>query len=127
MTDDECIRVAAAGDVHVDEGNRDALARDFAALDEQADLVLIAGDLTTHGEPEQAELFLTCSRETSVPVVAVLGNHDWHAGRHDEFVAVLREGGVEVLEGSSAASQARSCPTSASRCCAPSTRRRARR
>jgi Icc-related predicted phosphoesterase len=101
MTDDECIRVAAAGDVHVDEANRDALARDFAALDDQADLVLIAGDLTTHGEPEQAELFLTCRRETPLPVVAVLGNHDWHAGRHDEFVAILREGGVEVLEGAS--------------------------
>jgi Icc-related predicted phosphoesterase len=59
----------------------------------------MAGDLTTHGEPEQAEMFVACRRESSLPVVAVLGNHDWHAGRHDEFVAVLRAGDVDVLEG----------------------------
>src|SRR4051812_31016152 len=55
--------------------------------------------MTTHGEPEQAELFVRCRRETDLPVVAVLGNHDWHANRHDEFVATLAEGAVEVLEG----------------------------
>jgi len=95
------VRVAAAGDIHVERHNRDEVARSFAALDSQADIVLIAGDMTTHGEPEQAELFVSCRRETELPVVAVLGNHDWHANRHDEFVAVLREGGVVVLEGAS--------------------------
>jgi uncharacterized protein len=94
------VRVAAAGDIHVEPHNRDAVAASFAAVGERADVVLIAGDMTTHGEPGQAELFLSCRRETDLPVVAVLGNHDWHApGCHDEFVAALREGGVDVLEG----------------------------
>src|SRR3954471_24018586 len=99
MSEGPCVRVAAAGDVHVDRHNRDAVAASFAALNGQADVVLIAGDLTTHGEPEQGELFVSCRRETELPVVAVLGNHDWHVNRHDELVAALRDGDVEVLEG----------------------------
>jgi Icc-related predicted phosphoesterase len=101
MSEGPCVRVAAAGDIHVDDHNRDDVARAFAALDGTVDLVLIAGDLTTHGEPEQGELFVACRRETDLPVVAVLGNHDWHANRHDELVAVLREGDITVLEGDS--------------------------
>jgi uncharacterized protein len=101
MSEGPCVRVAAAGDIHVDRHNRDAVAASFAALNGQADVVLIAGDLTTHGEPEQGELFVTCRRETDLPVVVVLGNHDWHANRHDELVSVLRDGGIDVLEGAS--------------------------
>ena len=112
-----------------------------------ADLVLLAGDLTTHGEPEQAaRARRRVPRRSTLPVFAVLGNHDYHANRSDEVIAVLEEAGVMVLaarlavprsagsrsassapRGSSAASRAPSCRTSASRCCARSTpRRRAR-
>src|SRR5947209_6972059 len=101
VSEGPCVRIAAAGDIHVDRHNRDAVAAAFAALDDAVDLVLIAGDLTTHGEPEQGELFVTCRHETDLPVIAVLGNHDWHVNRHDELVAVLREGDIEVLEGTS--------------------------
>jgi Icc-related predicted phosphoesterase len=101
VSEGPCVRIAAAGDIHVDQHNRDDVARAFGALDGSADMVLIAGDMTTHGEPEQAELFVECRRETGLPVIAVLGNHDWHADRRDEFVGVLREGGVEVLQGTS--------------------------
>jgi len=102
VTEGPCVRVAAAGDIHVEDHNAEQVAASFAAVRDQADLVLIAGDMTTHGEPEQAELFVRCRREAGdTPVVAVLGNHDWHANRHDEFVAVLREGDVTVLEGQS--------------------------
>ena len=99
MSEGPCVRVAAAGDIHVDEHNRDDVARAFASLNGKADLVVVAGDMTTHGEPEQGELFARCRAETDLPVVAVLGNHDWHANRHDEFVAALRAGSIEVLEG----------------------------
>jgi Icc-related predicted phosphoesterase len=99
VSEGPCVRVAAAGDIHVEDHNRDDVARSFAQVGERADVVLIAGDMTTHGEPEQAEMFVACRRETDLPVVAVLGNHDWHANRHDEFVAALREGDVTVLEG----------------------------
>jgi Icc-related predicted phosphoesterase len=60
--------------------------------------VLVAGDLTTHGEPEQAELLAEACRQLSMPVVAVLGNHDCHADRVDEVRAALEAAGVIVLE-----------------------------
>lgn len=92
------LRVAAAGDVHADASRRADLEAAFARLDGQADLVLLAGDLTTHGEPEQVAVVARASRLTDVPVVTVLGNHDWHADRTDELVAVLEEAGVIVLQ-----------------------------
>jgi Icc-related predicted phosphoesterase len=96
--EDRRIRVAAAGDVHADEGRREDLRRSFAGLDACADLMLLAGDLTTHGEPEQAAVVAEAAGETDVPVLAVLGNHDHHAGRCTEVRAVLEEGGVTVLD-----------------------------
>src|SRR2546423_619450 len=60
-----------------------------------------AGARPAHGEPERAEVFASGGGEPALRVVAVRGNHDGHANRHDEFVAALREGDVEVLEGAS--------------------------
>ena len=53
-------------------------------------MILLAGDLTTHGEPEQAQIVADAVRDLGVPVLTVLGNHDWHVNRADEFAAVLR-------------------------------------
>ena len=92
------MRVAAAGDIHVDRHNRDELARAFAALNGHADVVLIAGDLTTHGEPEQAQVLADTCRALTVPVVAVLGNHDLHSGHGDEVAAILKSAGVQLLD-----------------------------
>ena len=92
------IRVAAAGDVHCDELGRERARKAFAHVASEADLVLLAGDLTTHGEPEEAAVLADACRELSVPVVAVLGNHDLHADRDAEVVAVLRQAGITVLE-----------------------------
>ena len=92
------LRVAAAGDVHCSEDNREAVAIAFDAIDDQVDVVLLAGDLTTHGEPEQAAVLADACRGMETPVVAVLGNHDLHANRADELVEVLRDAGIEVLE-----------------------------
>jgi Icc-related predicted phosphoesterase len=92
------IRIAAAADVHADEPHRAHLQSAFAALDGGADLVLLAGDLTTHGEPQQAAVLGDACRAVDVPVVAVLGNHDHHVGRSDEVAAVLRDAGIVVLD-----------------------------
>jgi Icc-related predicted phosphoesterase len=97
----ECrIRIAAAGDIHFGErpNDRERAAAAFGALAERADLVLLAGDLTTHGEPEQAAIVAEAAGELGVPVVTVLGNHDWHANRADEVRAVLEEAGIVVLD-----------------------------
>src|ERR1051326_3307340 len=92
------IRVAAAGDVHAEQANRDALASAFQAVDGAVDLVLLAGDLTTYGEPEQAALLAEVCRPLEVPVYAVLGNHDWHCNQVPEIVALLSGAGVRVLD-----------------------------
>jgi Icc-related predicted phosphoesterase len=96
---EECrIRIAAAGDIHLGRpAEAERLAEAFGALGE-IDLVLLAGDLSTHGEPVQAQYLADAVRNVEAPVLAVLGNHDWHANRRDEYVAVLQEGGVDVLE-----------------------------
>jgi uncharacterized protein len=74
------------------------VARAFAELEAKADLVLLAGDLTTYGEPEEAQVLAEATRGLSIPVVAVLGNHDWHAGRSEQVAETLREAGIQVLE-----------------------------
>ena len=91
------IRIAAAGDIHCHKGNREHVLAAFAAL-EDIDLVLLAGDLTTHGEPEQAMILVDACRDLGVPVFAVLGNHDWHAARAGELTALLQQAGISVLD-----------------------------
>src|SRR3954447_25219354 len=98
---DECrIRIAAAGDVHYGEraDDRARAAAAFGALEDRVDAILLAGDLTTHGEPEQARIVADAVRDVGVPVLTVLGNHDWHANRADELTAVLQDAGVIVLD-----------------------------
>jgi Icc-related predicted phosphoesterase len=101
------VRVAAAGDVHADESRRAELAKAFDDVAGQTDLILLAGDLTTHGRPEEAAVLADSCRGLDVPVFAVLGNHDWHADRQDEIRQVLADGGVTVLERSAATCESR--------------------
>jgi Icc-related predicted phosphoesterase len=92
------VRVAAVGDVHLDE---DVLGRYRPALEhlpEKADILLIAGDLTRHGTPEEARCVAVEFGGLSVPVVAVLGNHDYHRDRADEVTKILEDVGITVLE-----------------------------
>jgi Icc-related predicted phosphoesterase len=97
---EECrIRIAAAGDVHYGrDGDRERAREAFAGLAGRVDVVLLAGDLTTHGEPEQAAILAEAASEVDVPVLTVLGNHDWHSNRRDEVAAVLEEAGIAVLD-----------------------------
>jgi uncharacterized protein len=91
------IRVAAAGDIHCSPETKDRLAAAFARVDRDVDLFLLAGDLTTLGEPNQAEALADICASLTARVVAVLGNHDWHANRIDEVLAALARGGITVL------------------------------
>jgi len=72
--------------------------RAFDNVVDEADVVLLAGDLTTTGEPEQAAVLADACRGLPIPVFAVLGNHDHHAGRAPDIRALLEEAGVHVLE-----------------------------
>ncbi|HET8528234.1 MAG TPA: metallophosphoesterase [Gaiellaceae bacterium] len=92
------IRIAAAGDVHASEATCDRVLRAFENVADEADVVLLAGDLTTTGEPEQAAVLAEACRALPIPVFTVLGNHDYHAGREHDIRALLEEAGVHVLE-----------------------------
>jgi Icc-related predicted phosphoesterase len=98
MNGKHCLRIAAAGDVHCSEDREDEITRAVAELSGAADFVLFAGDLTTHGEPAQAAVLARACSQLEIPVLAVLGNHDWHANRAAELIAVLSEGGIRVLD-----------------------------
>jgi Icc-related predicted phosphoesterase len=92
------IRIAAAGDIHASEATRERVEHAFATVAEQADVILLAGDLTTTGEPEQAQVLADACRGLEIPVFAVLGNHDFHAGRADDVHAIVEEANVHVLD-----------------------------
>jgi Icc-related predicted phosphoesterase len=95
------IRIAAVGDVHID---RDVVGRFRPALEElpeRADVLLLAGDLTRHGTESEARCVATEFGGLGVPVVAVLGNHDYHCDEVPQVVTVLEDVGITVLEGNS--------------------------
>jgi uncharacterized protein len=98
MTGERSVRIAAAGDLHVDESRREAAATAIAAMARDGDVVLLAGDLTTHGEPEQAAVLADACRGVDTPIIAVLGNHDLHVDRGAEVNGVLRDAGIVVLD-----------------------------
>jgi Icc-related predicted phosphoesterase len=97
-----CVRIAAAGDVHCRPAQREATRKAFAKLAGKADLLLLAGDLTNHGRPEEAKVLADACARIEMPVFAVLGNHDHHCGCAGEVAEVLEEAGVRVLERESA-------------------------
>jgi Icc-related predicted phosphoesterase len=93
------IRVAAVGDVHFASDVAGTLRPQLAKVHEEADVLLLAGDLTRLGLPEEAEVLAAELEVVQVPMVAVLGNHDLHSDREKEVVDVLADAGVQVLEG----------------------------
>ncbi|MGI5215055.1 metallophosphoesterase family protein [Plantactinospora sp. CA-290183] len=93
------IRIAAVGDVHLDQ---DVVGRFRPALEElpdTADVLLLAGDLTRHGTESEARCVATEFGNLGVPVVAVLGNHDHHCNEVPQVIRVLEGAGILVLEG----------------------------
>jgi uncharacterized protein len=92
------IRVAAAGDIHAGTTDGDRVGEAFRRIEEQADLVLLAGDLTQHGQVDEIAVVADACRDLEMPVVAVLGNHDWHSDRTLDLARALAEAGVVVLE-----------------------------
>jgi Icc-related predicted phosphoesterase len=92
------VRVAAAADIHASAVSADRVERAFADLRGDADVVLLAGDLTTSGEPEQAEVVAAACRHLDMPIFAVLGNHDHHAERIGELREVLEGADIRLLD-----------------------------
>ncbi len=92
-------RIAAIGDIHSGDRPRPNIVQRLIELDERADILLLCGDLTRYGRASQAETLLAELSGVSIPVVAVLGNHDYHHGEEGEIAHRLHSGGLAVLDG----------------------------
>jgi Icc-related predicted phosphoesterase len=95
------IRLAAVGDLHCTKASAGELRSMFAHASEAADILLLCGDLTDYGTPEEAHVLAEELHLTRIPMVAVLGNHDFESGRQDEVCKILSDAGVRVLDGES--------------------------
>jgi Icc-related predicted phosphoesterase len=95
------IRIAATADVHLGRDSAGSLRPHLEDIDQHADMLLIAGDLTTCGHPDEARVLAAELAGLPVPAVAVLGNHDHHAGAEEELRSIVEDAGVTVLEGES--------------------------
>jgi Icc-related predicted phosphoesterase len=95
------IRLAAVGDLHFSDDLEGRLRPHLEAAVGQVDVLLLAGDLTYRGLPREARALARELQDLPFPVVAVLGNHDYHHGREAEIAAILSSSGIHVLEGAS--------------------------
>lgn len=93
------LRIAAIADLHIAEDSGNRLRPHWRELHRVADALLLGGDLTNHGNERQAEILARELEVVDIPVVAVLGNHDYHAGQHTLVRQLLEKAGVTVLEG----------------------------
>jgi Icc-related predicted phosphoesterase len=98
----DTVRVAAVGDIHLGgKGFDPPLQILFGQVAEQADVLALCGDLTDRGDPEEAKLMAKALASVGVPVVAVLGNHDYESGKEREVGKILSDSGIYVLDGES--------------------------
>ncbi|MFN7103110.1 MAG: metallophosphoesterase [Pseudorhizobium sp.] len=87
------------GDLHVKETGTESFKDLFTEISQAADILVLAGDLTDLGKPKEAELLAADLRACTIPVVAVLGNHDYECGHVEEVRAIFRDAGIQLLEG----------------------------
>ena len=97
------VRIGAVGDLHYGRGTHDVLKPVLQAIEEASpDVLLLVGDLTDYGSPDAARgLTRELVAGITIPMLAVLGNHDCESGETDTVRGVLREGGITVLDGDS--------------------------
>jgi Icc-related predicted phosphoesterase len=93
----EKIRLAAIGDLHVTEDSDHRYRDLFAEISEAADVLALCGDLTNFGKAREAEVLAEDLRTCTIPVVGVLGNHDYECGQPEEVARILHGAGMTVL------------------------------
>src|SRR5256714_4269988 len=94
------MRIAATADLHFSPQSYDRIREPLARVRDEADVLVIAGDLTNYGKPEEMESLLNALVRLRIPIVAVLGNHDYESGRSEELMRMMTAEGIKVLDGS---------------------------
>lgn len=95
------MRIAATADLHFTPQSYDAIREPMSRLKDEADVLIIAGDLTNFGKPEEMTSMLAALTRLRLPIVTVLGNHDYESGQHEELMKMMTAEGIKVLDGSS--------------------------
>jgi Icc-related predicted phosphoesterase len=96
------MRIAAAGDLHCTKENKGRFQPVLTQIRDRADVVVLCGDLTDFGLPEEAEILAQELRQNlSTPILAVLGNHDYESGRAEEVRRIFSGAGIKILDGES--------------------------
>ena len=95
---DGTMRIAAIGDLHVTEAHVAPYRDVFAEISRAADVLVLCGDLTNFGKTTEAEILAEDIRTCDIPVLGVLGNHDFESGQPEEVARILHEGGMTVLD-----------------------------
>jgi Icc-related predicted phosphoesterase len=94
------VRVAALGDLHVAKSSQGIFQPLFSQISNSADVLALCGDFTDYGAPEEARILAReLTNAVKIPIVAVLGNHDFQSGKEAEIAEILRGSGVIVLDG----------------------------
>ncbi|HZQ92193.1 MAG TPA: metallophosphoesterase [Terriglobales bacterium] len=94
------MRIAATADLHYSPQSYDHIREPMSRVRDEADLLVLAGDLTNYGKPEEMESLLNALVRLRIPTVAVLGNHDYEAGKQTELIKMMTTEGIKVLDGS---------------------------
>jgi Icc-related predicted phosphoesterase len=100
-TDNSVLRLAAVSDIHYSRTAQGSMGPLFSQIAEAADVLLLGGDLTDYGLAEEARILAKDLAPVKIPVVAVLGNHDFESGEEGDIAKVLTDVGVHMLDGDS--------------------------
>jgi uncharacterized protein len=93
------VKIVAMGDIHCRLDTKDLMHKLIGELGHDFDVLLLAGDLTDNGMVDEAEVLVKQLKPYPVPIIAILGNHDHEKGKAEQITAVLRDGGVIMLDG----------------------------
>src|SRR6266513_1092505 len=93
------MRIAATADLHFTPARFSALHDQLNHVRDEADVFVLAGDLTNYGRPEEMEPLLNVLVRLRVPTIAVLGNHDYESGRESDLIRMMTQEGIKVLDG----------------------------
>jgi Icc-related predicted phosphoesterase len=94
------MRIAATADLHFTPQRYAALQDQLNQVRNEADVLVLAGDLTNFGKPEEMQLLLNALVRIRIPTIAVLGNHDYESGQAANLMKMMTDEGIKVLDGS---------------------------